>query len=146
MNHRPDTVARLQAKLDAGMPKPLAIPDITVPQNLPYLNTFIKEGAHSSTRCSPHSPEARRSLPASNSSASHESFDLMGYAPSSSPRLGPCTRDPAVFPSPLPDRWPPQSRTNSEMQAHFIPFGMRSRIWGSLALAMVMMRPTRQEL
>ncbi|KZP06545.1 hypothetical protein FIBSPDRAFT_876434, partial [Athelia psychrophila] len=104
MNHRPDTVARLQAKLDAVMPEPLAIPDITVPQNLPYLNTFIKEDirVHGAT------PTLKKRVvpsPAANSSAFHESFDLMGYAPSSSPRLGPCTRDPAELLSPLPDRW-----------------------------------------
>ncbi|KZP23192.1 hypothetical protein FIBSPDRAFT_858821, partial [Athelia psychrophila] len=135
MNHRPDNVARLQAKLDAVMPEPLAIPDITVPQNLPYLNTFIEEDIRVHGAVLTLQKRVVPS-PASNSSASHESFDLMGYVPSSSPRLGPCTRDPAEFLSPLPDKWPPQPRTNSEMQAHFIPFGMRSRICGSMALAM----------
>ncbi|KZP15737.1 hypothetical protein FIBSPDRAFT_866931 [Athelia psychrophila] len=41
---RPDTVAKLHAELDAAMPDPLSIPNITVLQNLPYLSAFIIEG------------------------------------------------------------------------------------------------------
>lgn len=44
MSRRPDIVAKLQAELDVAMPDPLAIPDITVLQKLPYLNAFVKEG------------------------------------------------------------------------------------------------------
>ncbi|KZP11371.1 hypothetical protein FIBSPDRAFT_188186 [Athelia psychrophila] len=145
MNHRPDNVARLQAKLDAVMSEPLAIPDITVPQNLPYLNTFIKEGirVHGAV---PTLQKRVVSSPASNSSASHESFEISWATHR--------RRHPGLVHAPATPLCSsrrsltggfPQSRTNSEMQAHFIPFGMRSRIWGSLALAMMKMRPTRQE-
>ncbi|KZP05488.1 hypothetical protein FIBSPDRAFT_877502 [Athelia psychrophila] len=41
---RPDTVAKLQAEPDPAMPDPLSIPNITVLQNLPYLNAFNEEG------------------------------------------------------------------------------------------------------
>jgi len=34
----------LQAELDQAMPDPRAIPDISVLQELPYLNAFVKEG------------------------------------------------------------------------------------------------------
>ncbi|KZP09980.1 cytochrome P450 [Athelia psychrophila] len=149
MSRRPDIVAKLQAELDAAMPDPHAIPDITILQKLPYLNAFIKEGL----RVHGAVPSLlERVVPSSTSKNGlpSESFDLMGYA------LPPGTvvatqawsmhRDPAVFPSPLtflPDRWLYATDDQlAQMQAHFMPFGTGSRICGGHALAMMMMRTT----
>lgn len=44
VSRRPDIARNLQAELDEAMHDPQAIPDISVLQNLPYLNAFIKEG------------------------------------------------------------------------------------------------------
>jgi len=45
LSRRPDITKKLQAELDDVMHDPKAIPDISVLQDLPYLNAFIKEGA-----------------------------------------------------------------------------------------------------
>jgi cytochrome P450 len=44
LSRRPDIMKKLQTELDEVMVDPLAIPDVTVLQRLPYLNAFIKEG------------------------------------------------------------------------------------------------------
>lgn len=94
-----------------------------------------------------------RVVPASTSKngASHEVYDMMGYA------LPPGTivatqgwsmhRDPSVFPSPetfLPERWLENSSTPSDhlstMAAHMMPFGIGSRVCGGQNLAQVMLR------
>jgi hypothetical protein len=170
LSRRADIIRKLQAELDQAMPDPHVIPDISVLQNLPYLNAFIKEGAmphwfyhfarmlnllpiglrvHGST---PSLLE--RVIPSftSKNGSTNESFDLMGYA------LPPGTivatqawsmhRDSSVFPSPstfLPDRWletsfPDNTEQLNRMQQHFMPFGTGSRGCGGQNLAMMMLR------
>ncbi|KZP23203.1 hypothetical protein FIBSPDRAFT_930720 [Athelia psychrophila] len=137
---RPDTVAKFQAEPDASMPEPLAIPDIRVLQRLPYLNPLIQDGlrvqgaAPSPPERVIPSPPPKTMTPTSPSTSwtthSHP-------APSSPPRLGPCTRDPTAFPPALtflpdPDRWLSAIEDQlAQMQAHFMPFRMGSWIRGN---------------
>ena len=44
LSRRPDVATQLRKELDASMPDPKTIPDMTVLNNLPYLNAVIKEG------------------------------------------------------------------------------------------------------
>jgi cytochrome P450 len=45
LSRRPDVSNKLQAELDGVMPDAHTIPDISILQNLPYLDAFVKEGA-----------------------------------------------------------------------------------------------------
>ncbi|KAF8901790.1 cytochrome P450 [Mucidula mucida] len=149
LSRRPDIAKKLHAELDEAMVDPRAIPDISVLQNLPYLNAFIKEGL----RVYSAAPSLlERVVPTSISKfgPGNEAFDLMGFA------LPPGTvvatqawsmhRNPAVFPSPdtfLPDRWlddavPAESL--AVMNQHFMPFGTGSRVCGGQNLAQAMMK------
>ncbi|KZP11350.1 hypothetical protein FIBSPDRAFT_962349 [Athelia psychrophila] len=138
MSRSPDTVAKLQAEPDASMPEPLAIPDIRTLQHLPYLSPLIQDGlrVHGAVPSLPErvipSPPPKAVSPTSPSTSwtthSHP-------APSSPPRLAPCTRDHTAF-LPLltflPDRWLSVIEDQlAQMQAHFIPFCMGSWIWGN---------------
>lgn len=44
LSRRPDILKKLQAELDEAMPDSKAIPDISVLNELPYLNGVVKEG------------------------------------------------------------------------------------------------------
>ncbi|KZP11376.1 YVTN repeat-like/Quino protein amine dehydrogenase [Athelia psychrophila] len=137
MSRSPDTAAKLQAELDASMPEPLAIPDIRVLQKLLHLSP----SSQMVSECMVQSPVFRSAsfLPTSRSSVSHEpstSWTTHPHpAPSSSPRLGPYTCDPTVFPPPLtfrPDWWLSVIEDQlAQMQAHIMPFRMGSWLWGN---------------
>lgn len=47
LSRRPDIAKKLHAEIDEAMADPRVIPDISVLQNLPYLDAFIKEGTSS---------------------------------------------------------------------------------------------------
>ncbi|KAF9023114.1 cytochrome P450 [Hymenopellis radicata] len=149
LSRRPDIAKKLHAELDEIMVDPRVIPDISVLQNLPYLNAFIKEGL----RVYSAAPSLlERVVPTSISKfgPGNESFDLMGFA------LPPGTvvatqawsmhRNPAVFPSPdtfLPDRWLDDAVSADSlavMNQHFMPFGTGSRVCGGQNLAQAMMK------
>ena len=49
LSRRPDIMKKLQAELDEAMTDPKVLPDISVLQQLPYLNAFMKEGKSLST-------------------------------------------------------------------------------------------------
>ena len=44
LSRRPDIMKKLQAELDEAMTDSRVLPDISVLQQLPYLNAFMKEG------------------------------------------------------------------------------------------------------
>lgn len=44
LSRRADVTGKLQAELDAVMPDCKTFPDISILQDLPYLNAFVKEG------------------------------------------------------------------------------------------------------
>ncbi|KZP03015.1 hypothetical protein FIBSPDRAFT_969386 [Athelia psychrophila] len=78
MSRSPDTVAKLQAELDASMPEPLAIPFIRALQNLLHLSPFITDGlrVHGAV---PSLPE--RVLPSHlQKKCLPRAFDLMDYS------------------------------------------------------------------
>jgi cytochrome P450 len=49
LSRRPDIMKKLQAELDEAMTDSRVLPDISVLQQLPYLNAFMKEGKSLST-------------------------------------------------------------------------------------------------
>lgn len=49
LSRRPDITKKLQAELDEAMSDSRVLPDISVLQQLPYLNAFMKEGKPFST-------------------------------------------------------------------------------------------------
>ena len=49
LSRRPDIMKKLQAELDEAMSDSRVLPDISVLQQLPYLNAFMKEGKPFST-------------------------------------------------------------------------------------------------
>jgi cytochrome P450 len=49
LSRRPDIMKKLQAELDEAMTDSKVLPDISVLQQLPYLNAFMKEGKSFST-------------------------------------------------------------------------------------------------
>ncbi|ESK91848.1 cytochrome p450 [Moniliophthora roreri MCA 2997] len=151
LSRRPDIAKNLQAELDEAMHDPRVIPDISVLQELPYLNAFIKEGLRIySAAPSP----LERVVPASTSKsgAANESFDLMGF------EVPPGTivatqawsmhRNPSVFPSPesfMPERWletdaPASAERLNRMMQHMMPFGYGSRVCGGQNVAQMMMK------
>jgi cytochrome P450 len=54
LSRRADIAKKLQAELEDAMPDSRHLPDISVIQELPYLNAFIKEGEQSSGEPVPH--------------------------------------------------------------------------------------------
>ena len=44
LSRRPDIIKKLQVELDEAMTDSRVLPDISVLQQLPYLNAFMKEG------------------------------------------------------------------------------------------------------
>ncbi|KAF5369696.1 hypothetical protein D9615_010147 [Tricholomella constricta] len=149
LSRRADIMKKLQAELDEAMPDAGVIPDLSVLQDLPYLNAFLKEGLRLySAAPSP----LERIVPTSTSKngASDEIFDLMGYGvpPGTivSTQAWSMHRDASVFSSPdtfLPDRWLPNvnsAETLARMSYHMIPFGTGSRVCGGQSLAQAMMK------
>ncbi|KAF9254261.1 cytochrome P450 [Marasmius fiardii PR-910] len=151
LTRRPDITKKLQAELDEAMHDSKVIPDISVLQELPYLNAFIKEGLRLySAAPSP----LERVVPSSSykSGAVNESFDLMGF------EIPPGTvvatqawsmhRNPSVFSSPesfMPERWlekgaPGSSERLARMMQYLMPFGTGSRVCGGQNVAHMMMR------
>ena len=49
LSRRPDIMKKLQTELDEVMTDSRVVPDISVLQQLPYLNAFMKEGKSFST-------------------------------------------------------------------------------------------------
>ena len=49
LSRRPDIMKKLQAELDEAMTDSRVLPDISVLQQLPYFNAFMKEGKSIST-------------------------------------------------------------------------------------------------
>ena len=54
LSRRPDIMKKLQAELDEAMSDSRVLPDISVLQQLPYLNAFMKEGKLFLTFNDPH--------------------------------------------------------------------------------------------
>ncbi|KAK1229348.1 hypothetical protein PQX77_007605 [Marasmius sp. AFHP31] len=151
LTRRPDIAKKLQAELDEAMHDSRVIPDISVLQELPYLNAFIKEGLR--VYSAVPSP-LERVVPSSSSKsgAANESFDLMGF------EVPPGTvvatqawsmhRNPAIFPSPeafMPERWlendaPGCSERLVRMTQYMMPFGTGTRVCGGQNVAQMMMR------
>ncbi|KAL0568776.1 hypothetical protein V5O48_013208 [Marasmius crinis-equi] len=151
LSRRPDIAKKLQAELDEAMHDSKVIPDISVLQELPYLNAFIKEGLR--VYSAAPSP-LERVVPASSSKsgAANESFDLMGF------EVPPGTivatqawsmhRNPAIFPSPesfMPERWletdaPGSPERLARMMQYMMPFGTGTRVCGGQNVAQMMMK------
>ncbi|THH19482.1 hypothetical protein EW146_g1686 [Bondarzewia mesenterica] len=149
LSRRSDIVKKLQLELDTAMADSTAIPDISVLQQLPYLNAFIKEGLRVYGAAPSLLERVVPSTTAKNGLLS-DAFDLMGFA------LPPGTivatqgwsmhRNPALFPSPdtfLPDRWL-ETEDNSDvlidMAQHMMPFGVGARVCGGQNLAQIVLR------
>ncbi|RDB20119.1 hypothetical protein Hypma_013088 [Hypsizygus marmoreus] len=151
LSRRPDIMKKLQAELDEAMSDAGIIPDLSVLQELPYLNAFIKEGLRLYS-AAPSTLERVVPESTSRNGASDEIFDLMGYG------LPPGTivatqawsmhRDASVFSSPetfLPERWlgaTTSSENLSRMAQHLMPFGTGSRVCGGQNVAQAMMKIT----
>ncbi|KAJ7260207.1 cytochrome P450 [Mycena rebaudengoi] len=139
LSRHSDIVARLQTEIDAVMPNPAIIPDVTELQALPYLTAFIQEG-HRLHNSVPILLE--RAVPDTGS------FELMGYL------LPPGTvvatqswsmhKDPAVFPSPErfnPERWLDDNEPAKSLRAaHMMPFGLGTRACVGQQLAQASLR------
>ncbi|KAG5637814.1 hypothetical protein H0H81_003146 [Sphagnurus paluster] len=146
---RADIMKKLQAELDEVMTDAGVIPDLSVLQELPYLNAFIKEGIRLYS-AAPSTLE--RVVPASTSKngAADEIFDLMGYGvpPGTivATQAWSMHRDASIFASPdtfLPERWL-ETTTNAEtlarMNYHMMPFGTGARVCGGQNVAQAMMK------
>ncbi|KAG5642970.1 hypothetical protein DXG03_001818 [Asterophora parasitica] len=151
LSRRADIMKKLQAELDEAMPDAGVIPDLSVLQELPYLNAFIKEGL----RLYGAAPSAlERVVPSSTSKngASDDVFDLMGYGVPAgtivSTQAWSMHRDASIFSSPdtfLPERWLPSTssaETLARMSYHMMPFGTGTRTCGGMNLAQAMMKIT----
>ncbi|KAK2465864.1 hypothetical protein APHAL10511_001505 [Amanita phalloides] len=150
LSRRADIAKKLQAELEDAMPNSRHLPDISVIQELPYLNAFIKEGL----RLYSAAPSLlERVVPSTfKNGISNENFDLMGYGlPSGtvvSTQAWSMHRDADVFPSPdifMPERWLQPFSTPSEltrMAQYMMPFGTGTRICGGQNLAQVMLKMT----
>ncbi|KAG6824957.1 hypothetical protein H0H92_005314 [Tricholoma furcatifolium] len=149
LSRRADIMKKLQAELDEAMPDAFVVPDISVLQELPYLNAFIKEGF----RLYSAVPSIlERVVPASNSNngMSDGLFDLMGYGIPAGTIVGTQAwsmhRDVTVFASPetfLPERWlktTNSTETLARMNYHMMPFGTGSRVCGGQNFAQVIVR------
>ncbi|KAF9443296.1 cytochrome P450 [Macrolepiota fuliginosa MF-IS2] len=147
LSRRPDILKKLQIEIDEVMPDSRAIPDISVLQELPYLNAFIKEGLRVYT-AAPSLLERVVPNSTAKNGARDEIFDLMGYAlpPGTvvSTQAWSMHRDSSVFPSPdtfLPERWLECSQAElANMTQHMMPFGTGTRVCGGQNLAQVMLR------
>ncbi|KAJ3570031.1 hypothetical protein NP233_g4668 [Leucocoprinus birnbaumii] len=147
LSRRPDILKKLQAEVDEVMTDSRAIPDISVLQELPYLNAFIKEGLRVYTAAPSLLERVVPSSTAKNG-ARDEIFDLMGYAlpPGTvvSTQAWSMHRDSTVFSSPdtfLPERWLECSEDElANMNQHMMPFGTGTRVCGGQNLAQVMLR------
>ncbi|KAF8627933.1 hypothetical protein AX17_006088 [Amanita inopinata Kibby_2008] len=148
LSRRADIAKKLQAELDEAMPNSRNLPDISVIQDLPYLNAFIKEGLRLYT-AAPSLLE--RVVPStSKNGASHECFDLMGYGlpPGTvvSTQAWSMHREPDVFPAPdafLPERWLDELTSPEElsrMGQYMMPFGTGTRMCGGQNLAQLMLK------
>ncbi|KAJ7463629.1 cytochrome P450 [Mycena latifolia] len=134
-----DVMQRLQTEIDNIMPDPRVIPDLSVLQNLKYLNAFILEGLRMHSVIT---GPLERVVPPTMI------YNLMGYS------LPPGTvvatqswsvhRDPRVFPFPDkfdPDRWLDDSELGSaDRAAHTMPFGLGTRICAGQHLAQAVLR------
>ncbi|KAJ7237390.1 cytochrome P450 [Mycena rebaudengoi] len=126
ISHNPEALHKLRVEIDAIMPDPGVIPDLTVLQELPYLTAFIQEGLRVYTVI-PSLLE--RVVPATGN------FDLMGYSLPPGTVVGtqawPMHKDPAVFPNPecfSPQRWLDGAEPwRSLREEHLMPFGLGSR-------------------
>ncbi|KAF8727752.1 hypothetical protein AX14_007059 [Amanita brunnescens Koide BX004] len=148
LSRRADIAKKLQAELEDAMPDSRHLPDISVIQELPYLNAFIKEGL----RLYSAAPSLlERVVPStSKNGVTNENFDLMGYGlpPGTvvSTQAWSMHRDATVFPSPdvfMPERWLPPFSTPEElakMAQYMMPFGTGSRVCGGQNLAQVMLK------
>lgn len=128
LTRRSDIMVKLQAELDEAMADAKSIPDISVLNELPYLNAFLKEGAFNSghprrkiepavgLRVYGSAPAFLERVVPSRTSATvskaDEDFDLMGYALPPGTIVGTQAwsmhRNADVFPSAetfLPERW-----------------------------------------
>ncbi|KAF5364054.1 hypothetical protein D9756_000128 [Leucocoprinus leucothites] len=149
LSRRPEILKKLQAELDEAMPDPRTIPDISVLQELPYLNAFIKEGLRVYSAV-PGLLERVVPNSTTKSGDQDEIFDLMGYAlpPGTivSTQAWSVQRDSTIFPSPdtfLPERWLECSQAELvTMNQHMMPFGTGTRVCGGKTLAQVMLRIT----
>ncbi|KAJ2931049.1 hypothetical protein H1R20_g6052, partial [Candolleomyces eurysporus] len=149
LSQRPDILKKLQAELDEAMPDSRGIPDISILQELPYLNGVVKEGLRVYT-AAPSLLE--RVVPSDSSKLGQhdEDFDLMGYPiPAGtivSTQAWSMHRNPNVFHDPntfLPERWLESSATADQlfqMHQHLIAFGIGVRVCGGQNLAQMMMR------
>ncbi|KAJ7261505.1 cytochrome P450 [Mycena rebaudengoi] len=126
ISHNPEALHKLRVEIDAIMPDPGVIPDLTVLQELPYLTAFIQEGLRVYTVI-PSLLE--RVVPATGN------FDLMGYSLPPGNVVGTQAwsmhKDPAVFPNPecfSPQRWLDGAEPwRSLREEHLMPFGLGSR-------------------
>ncbi|KAJ7277772.1 cytochrome P450 [Mycena rebaudengoi] len=126
ISHNPEALHELQVEIDAIMPDPVVIPDLTVLQELPYLTAFIQEGLRVYTVI-PSLLE--RVVPATSN------FELMGYSLPPGTIVGTQAwsmhKDPAVFPNPecfSPQRWLDGAEPwRSLREEHLMPFGLGSR-------------------
>ena len=165
LSRRADIAGKLQAELDAVIHDCKTFPDISVLQDLPYLNAFVREGLprfyinylscdelFKGLRLYSAAPSLlERVVPDSSAkTAVPEAFDLMGYA------LPPKTlvatqawsahRNASVFPSPesfLPERWLETADNREQLEAmnrHMMPFGTGSRVCGGQNLAQMVLR------
>ncbi|KAJ7460229.1 cytochrome P450, partial [Mycena latifolia] len=124
---RSDVMQKLQKEIDNVMPDPRVIPDLSVFQNLPYLNALISEGfcLHGVL-----TGILERVVPSTGN------YNLMGNnrPPGTVVATQPWSihRDPRVFPRPDefdPDRWLYDSTEGStERAARMMLFGIGTRI------------------
>ncbi len=167
LSRRSDIAKKLQAELEDAMPDSRHLPDISVIQELPYLNAFIKEGEksndgpalfHTSTspclglRLYSAAPSLlERVVPSTcKNGVTNENFDLMGYGlpPGTvvSTQAWSMHRDASVFSSPdffMPERWLQPFSTPEElarMAQYMMPFGTGTRVCGGQNLAQVMLK------
>ncbi|KAK7676146.1 hypothetical protein QCA50_020897 [Cerrena zonata] len=155
LSRRSDIMIKLQAELDEVMTDSKIIPDISVLNELPFLNAFLKEGL----RVYGSAPAfLERVVPARTSatvSKADEDFDLMGYALPPGTIVGTQAwsmhRNADVFPSAetfLPERWLSTDGSDAEedrlmkMSQHLMPFGLGTRVCGGQNLARMMLKIT----
>ncbi|KAK7064986.1 cytochrome P450 [Favolaschia claudopus] len=131
----PEVTEKLQRELDEAMPDPHVIPDIGVLQELPYLDACIQEGlrVHGAV-----TPLLERVVPPGSD------FQLLGYSiPGGTvvaTQAWSIHRDPRAFPSPErfdPERW---LKNDPQCAAHFMPFGLGTRVCSGQPLAQTTLR------
>lgn len=169
LSRRPDILSKLQSELDEAMVDSKAIPDISILNELPYLNAVVKEGTPNERNQSRTHADARSTLaglrvytaapsllervvPTFSSKPGNDDgdFDLMGYPiPAGtivSTQAWSMHRNPNVFTAPdvfSPERWQEASTHPdqlAQMHQHLISFGTGTRVCGGQNLAQVIMR------